>query len=231
MTTLRTVAVHDIVATAFPRETKESDLVAMAIGKAFDSTLNHVSHESRTRRTPTATAVRAFGDSALREALDEAGVEISGPDREAVLAQLRAAAELFRTSVLLGLPRPRSRLIVIGEEVGVYAQPDFWNGRDKFYELKSYLAVPLHPDVALQVRLFQLAFPGFEANLVSLDRHAKPVTITVTPLPPPSPADATEALRLALDVARASGQDRVLEYVDAPVVRYPRPDGGVAAPG
>jgi hypothetical protein len=230
MVTIRTVAVHDVVAAAYPRESKESDLTAMAIGKAIDATLSHLSHEARVRRPPTVAAIRSYGASTLDEALDEAGVDLSAAEREATLTEMHEVAQAFRKSVLLGLPRPRSRLVLIGERVGVYAQPDYWDGRDRFYEMKSYLAVPLRPEVALQLRLFQLAFPGFTALLVCIDRHAHPVATTTATIPPPTLAETADALRLAAQVAETTGRDRVLQYVDAPIVRYGLPPPNVAAP-
>jgi hypothetical protein len=232
MVTIRTVAVHDVVAAVYPREVKEQDQIAMAIGKAIDATLNHLSHEARTRRAPGTVAVRAYGTEALDEALGVGALELAEPERTAAVEQLSAVADAFRRSGLLGLPRPRSRLILIGEAFGVYAQPDYWNGRDRFFEMKSYRAIPPHPDVALQVRLFYLAFPGFEGHLVAIDRHARPVTVTTAMIPRPSEEESAAALRAAVKVAQATGQERVLEYIDVPVVRYPFPVAESApAPG
>lgn len=123
----------------------------------------------------------------------------------------------------MGLARPRSRLILINERVGVYAQPDYWNGRDRFYEMKSYHALPMPPDVGLQMELFQLAFPGLRAFLACFDRHAVPVTTTIEEIPAPSPETADEVLKMAYQVGLEKGIDKVLEYVDNPVVRYAIP--------
>jgi hypothetical protein len=223
MTTVRTVAVHDVVAAAFPREEREEDRVAMAIGKAIDGTLSQVGHEARIGRHPTAAAGQRLVAERLQEALDEAGADLGPPARDAVLAELRDVLRQFRSSPLYGLPRPRSRLLLLDGAVGVYAQPDYWDGARRFFEMKSYLAIPPRPDVALQVRLFQLAFPGLEAVLVCIDRHARPVATSTLVVPPPTPGESRDALVLARDVARVSGRDRVLEYIDAPIVRLSVP--------
>ena len=123
---------------------------------------------------------------------------------------------------MFGLPRPKSRLIVIDGTAGIYAGPDYWNGRDRFFEMKSYHAVPPPPDVALQLQLFQLAFTGLAAYLFCIDRHAVPVTATVTAIAPPTPEETRATLELAYRVAIEKGQEKVLEYVDNPQVHYRR---------
>ncbi len=230
MVAVRTIAVHDVVAALYPREPTEADEIAMAIGRAIDETLNHMSHRARERRTPGAVAVRTYGAAELDRALAEGALELAAAPRAAALEELGAVAEAFRRSGLLGLARPRSRLILIGEAYGIYAQPDYWNGRDRFYEMKSYRAIPPRPEVALQVRLFHLAFPGFSGELVAIDRHARPVTVTTATIAAPNPEETAVALREAARVAAASGEERVLEYIDVPVVRYPLPPPAGEAP-
>ncbi len=224
MTVLRTLATHEVVQRTFPRPPPtEADQVAMAVGKAIDGTLAQVGYEARLGRRPTQTAALAHAGALLGEALAEAAVELPSAERERILARVRDVVQAYRRSAIFGLTRPKSRVIVIGGEVGVYAQPDFWDGRSRFYELKSYLAIPPPPDVALQVRLFQLAFPSLEGVLVCIDRHATPITTTVAALPPPTDPERDDALRLAFDLGREFGREKVLEYMEGPFVRYDRP--------
>jgi hypothetical protein len=105
----------------------------------------------------------------------------------------------------------------------VYAQPDFWDGARRIYELKSYSAIPPPPDVGLQLRLFQLAFPGFSTELVCLDRHHLPVTSTSAEIPPPTPEEAADALNRAISVAREFGEEKVAAYMEGPFVHYALP--------
>jgi hypothetical protein len=223
VTTVRTVAVHDVVAAAFPREVRDDDRVAMAKGKAIDAALSQLSHEARIGRRTTAASVEATALRELDDALAEGAVEIPPAERAETVEEVRGVTRAFRASVLFGLARPRSHLLLIGPDAGVYAQPDYWNGRDRIYEMKSYRAIPPKPEVALQLRLFQLAFPGCAAFLVCIDRHARPVATTTAAIAPPSEADARAALGLARSVALASGRPRQLEYVDAPIVRVAAP--------
>jgi hypothetical protein len=110
--------------------------------------------------------------------------------------------------------------VLVNELVGVYAQPDYWDGRANFYEMKSYLAFPPPPEVGLQLKLFQLAFPGVAAHLASFDRHHLPVRSQIDRLPTLTENEVKELLALALRVGLEHGVTKVLEYVDVPIIRY-----------
>ncbi len=220
MTTVRTVAAHEVVRAAFPREVTPADELGMVVGKAIDATLSRTSYEYALGRHPTRTAAQRFAAETLDRELEEADLDLAPADRTHQLGVIDAVVQAFRKSELMGLARPRSRLILVNERFGIYAQPDFWDGRDRFYEMKSYHAHPTPPDVVLQVRLFQCAFPSFRAYLASFDRHVQPVATTIEPFPPLADATVVEVLRLGVRTAAASGVDKVLEYTDVPVIRY-----------
>jgi hypothetical protein len=220
MTTVRTVATHEVVRATYPRPVTESDELGMAVGKAIDETLSQFSHEFRQARRPTVTAMNRLAAEVLDRELEDADVHLTSEERQRQLSGVAAVLQAFRRSEVMGLSRPRSRLILINEQVGVYAQPDYWDGRDRFYEMKSYLAHPMPPDVQLQVRLFQCAFPGFRAFLACFDRHATPVTTSIELVPPLEPAATEAVLRLAYRTGRDKGTAKVLEYIDCPTVRY-----------
>lgn len=230
MTSIRTLAVHQLVRRRYPRVPTERDEKGMAVGKAIDTALSDFNHAVRLGRRPTVTSIRATAERVLDDELAAAGFSLPDEERADLLASLEGVLRVFRRSDLAGLSRPRSRLILIGEEVGVYAQPDFWDGRSRFFELKTYLAVPPPPDVALQLALFQLAFPAFAAVLVAIDRHARPVTLTQSEIPPLADAEARLLLRFAYETALAEGVPKVLEYVDGPKVSYAVPAGPGAPP-
>jgi len=220
VTTIRVVAAHDVVAAAFPRPVTEADEVGLATGKAIDGAVAQWSHAASTGARPTMTAVRRWAEETLDEELRDAHHPIAPAERDRILTEVAGVLSAFRKSELYGLPRPRSRLLLVTEACGVYAQPDFWNRTDRFYEMKSYRPTPIPPAIQLQVRLFQLAFPRFEAILACFDRHHPPVTAELVPVPAPTPAEARAAVDLVAQVALASGRERVLEYIDAPIVRY-----------
>ncbi len=228
MTTIRTIAAHEVVRARFPREVTERDEIGMAVGKAIDETLSHYSHEYAQGRRPTRTGMNRRAEATLDEELAEADVHLPPAERARHLEAIDGVLQAFRRSGLMGLPRPRSRLILINGDAGVYAQPDYWNGRDRIYEMKSFHASPIPPYVLLQVQLFQCAFPGFQAFLAWFDRHVQPVVATMEEAPALGPEAQTAALWLAYRHARSDGVDKVLEFMDSPTVRYtlPATDGG-----
>jgi hypothetical protein len=221
MTVVRMIPAHEIVRRTYPRPPpQEKDEVAMAVGKAIDGVLTRFGHDLRQGRHPTQTAMGRLGETLLDEALEEAAVALEPPERETTLRQIQEVVRAYRRSEIAGLARPRTRIFLIDGKVGVYAQPDYWDGRRRFFEMKSYRAIPPPPDVALQVRLFQLAYPGFEAVLVCLDRHSSPVEVSSAIVPPSTPDEVTGTLRAAFELGREFGEEKVLEYVEGPFVHY-----------
>jgi len=220
MTIVKTVAVHEVVQAAYPRPVTERDEIGMAVGKAIDETLSRYSHEFSQSRRPTLTSMSRLATEILDRELADADVQLTPKDREQQLSEVFGVLQAFRRSEVMGLSRPRSRVILINERVGVYAQPDYWDRRARFYEMKSYHANPTPPDVRLQLRLFQCAFPGFRAFLACFDRHATPVTSTIESFPPLEREVLKEVLTLAYRTGLEKGTEKVLEYVDNPIVRY-----------
>ncbi|HEY1198603.1 MAG TPA: hypothetical protein VGG32_07750 [Thermoplasmata archaeon] len=220
MTAVKTVATHEIVQAAYPRPVTERDEIGMAVGKAIDETLSRFSHEFSQSRRPTLAAMNRLAAEILDRELSDADVQLTPQDRERQVSEAFGVLQAFRRSEVMGLSRPRSRMILINERVGVYAQPDYWDGRDRFYEMKSYYASPMPMDVRLQLQLFQCAFPGFRAFLACFDRHATPVTTVIESIPPLEREAVEEVLRLAYRTGLEKGTEKVLEYVDNPIVRY-----------
>jgi hypothetical protein len=220
MTSIRTVAAHEVVRAAFPRPVTEKDEVAMAVGKAIDGALSRYSYDFAQGRRPTRTAMNQLAEEILDDELAGAGVEIPATDRARELVAVSAVLQAFRRSEVMGLSRPRSRLILINGEVGVYAQPDFWDGKGRIYEMKSYHAVPTPPDIQLQVELFQCAFPGFRTFLAWFDRHATPVSSTIDEVAAISPEAIERTLRLAYRTGTELGVPKVLEFMDVPTIPY-----------
>jgi hypothetical protein len=224
MTTVRTLPAHEVVRRTYPRPPpEEKDEVAMATGKSIDGTLAQFGYESRQGRRPTATAMRALAESLLDDALGETGATVPPAERERILGQVRAVLQAYRRSEILGLARPRTRVILIDGTVGVYAQPDFWDGVGRIYEMKSYPAIPPSPDNALQLRLFQLAYPQFETVLVCFNRHADPVEMTSAVIAPPSLEETNATLRAAYALGKEFGMEKVLEYMPGPFIPYALP--------
>ncbi len=224
--TIRVLAAHQVVSDAFPREEREEDLWGRAAGLAVDSAMSDFAHGVRQGRRPSVARTVEVAMARFDDAVAEAGAEPDATRRAAALEQAEAVLRAYRNSPIVGLPRPRSRLVVVGGEVGMYAQPDFWDGRSRFFEVKSYRATPDRPELALQLRLFQLAFPGFEATLVAFDRFARPVAVLTSSVPPLREDDREPALRRVLDCGRRLGEPKVAHYLTADRIDYPAPAGG-----
>jgi hypothetical protein len=222
MTTIWTLPTYEIVHRVHPRPVTEQDEVGLVVGKAIDETLSRFSHEAREGRRPSLAAMARLAGSYLEEGLRDADLRLEGSERERLRFQVEGVLAAFRKSPVLGCARPRTRLILIDGEVGVYAQPDYWDPRGRFYEMKSYRAVPPPPDVALQMEFFQLAFPGFEPFLLCIDRHSTPVSTTLTRVAALTPGRREELLALAYRLGKEAGETKVLEYVDNPIVRHSR---------
>lgn len=221
MTTVKTLAVHAIVRATYPRPPPtDADQLAMATGHAIDAACAELGHRLRSGRRLPRSALLEIAARDLTDRLDEAGLSITDAERAPLLATISEVLQAYRESPIAGLARPRSRVLLIDGVVAVYAQPDFWDGRSRIYEMKSYAAIPPPPDVALQIRFFQLAFPRFEATLVCLDRHVRPPRTLVATLPPPTSEETQQALRLARDVTEREGIPKVLEYIEGPFVSY-----------
>jgi hypothetical protein len=230
MTTVRTVAAHEVVQAAYPRPVTEKDEIGMAAGKAIDETLSRYSYEFAQSRHPTRTAMNRLATELFDQELADADVQLGPEDRAEQLVAISGVLQAFRKSEVMGMTRPRSRLILIDGRVGIYAQPDYWDGKERVYEMKSYHANPLPPDIRLQIQLFQCAFPRFRTFLAWFDRHANPVTTTVDEIPPLDPRIAEGVLRQAYRVGLEKGTDKVLEYMDNPVVRYALPPDPEVSP-
>jgi hypothetical protein len=220
VSTIKTLATHEIVQLVHPRVVTEKDEIGMAVGKAIDSSLSRMSHEARQHRKPSVVSVNRYAQEVLEDELKDADLTIDGPTRADLDAQILGVLHAFRRSDLLGLPRPRTRLILIDERVGVYAQPDYWDGSRRFFEMKSYRAIPPRPDVQLQLEMFQLAFPECTGELVCFERRERPVQVSRWKVPEVELSRRETLLKSALELTLLHGTDKVLEYVDSLAVRY-----------
>lgn len=221
MASVRVIAAHDVVQRLHPRPPRtEQDERALIAGRIIDTTLSQCNHEVRIGRRPTTTALLASAADDYDRELHDADLPADPGERAATLAQIAGVLRAFRASPIYGLARPRSRWILINNEVGMFAQPDFWDGRRRIFEMKSYRPDPLPPDVATQVRCFQLAFPGFEALVIGFDRRQTPVGTTLVRVPEPSGTEVEATLRAAFATGRAEGVPKVVEYLGAPSASY-----------
>ncbi len=119
MTTVKTVAAHEVVQGAYPRPVTAADEIGMAVGKAIDETLSRYSYEFAQSRKPTRAAMNRLAAEILDGELADADVQLPPADRDRELASISGVLQAFRNSEVMGLSRPRSRIILIDGRVGI----------------------------------------------------------------------------------------------------------------
>jgi hypothetical protein len=220
MTVVKTLAAHEIVQLVYPRPITESDKLGVAVGRAIDGALSRYGYESSQNFRPTVSKMNKMALELLDRELKEEDVELPPGEREKLQGQLSGVLQAYRHSEIFGLSRPRTRLILINKQVGIYAQPDYWDEKTRIYEMKSYRAIPHPPDVDLQLKIFQLAYPGFQEFLLCINRHATPVDSFCEKIEPLTEEGVREMLQMVCKLGLEHGKEKVLEYVDNPTVAY-----------
>jgi hypothetical protein len=220
MTIIRTLAAHDIVQAVYPRPITESDKLGIAVGRAIDGALSRYGYETSQNFRPTVSRMNKMAVELLDREIEEADIELQAGEHEKIQGQLSGVLQAYRHSEIFGLSRPRTRMILINKQVGIYAQPDYWDEKTRFYEMKSYKALPHPPDVDLQLKIFQLAYPGFQAILLCINRHATPVETITEKIAAMTEEGVKETLSMIYKIGLEQGKDKVLEYVDNPIVTY-----------
>ncbi len=120
--------------------------------------------------------------------------------------------EAFQRTPAFGLLRPKTRLVVIDESIGMYVQPDFYDGYS-IYEVKSFN--PTKTRYAYyQVRLFQLGgYPDSEAVLVGFDGNTlDPIIIRINRI------SEEDRHRIIMDVAKFGSSNGVEGEPDRDVI-------------
>jgi hypothetical protein len=160
-----TVPAYRIVNYKYPIQ--EDNPIGIAFGYAFDRALLECNYHGLS----VASTLQYFKDEFLRM-MNGYSNSITQEQLQQILQQASMMflaykeTPIYRNSLL----RPKTRVVVINNAIGVYMQPDFYDPlNDVFYEVKSY---PLRKDeymfkrLCYQVRLYQLAYPKSKAVAV-----------------------------------------------------------------
>jgi hypothetical protein len=115
---------------------------------------------------------------------------------------------IYRNSLL----RPKTRVVVINDTIGVYMQPDFYDPcTDTFYEVKSY---PLRKDeymfkrLCYQVKLYQLAYPKSKAVAVGFcNGNGSNSGYELLELPSLTPRERLQLLQEIMEAVRTKSID------------------------
>lgn len=164
-----TVPAYRIVNHKYPIQ--EDNPIGIAFGYAFDRALLECNY----RGLSVASTLQYFKDEFLRMMNGYSNSNSNNITQEQLQQILQQASmmllaykktPIYKNSLL----RPKTRIVVINDTIGVYMQPDFYDPcTDTFYEVKSY---PLRKDeymfkrLCYQVKLYQLAYPKSKAVAV-----------------------------------------------------------------
>jgi hypothetical protein len=160
-----TVPAYRIVNHKYPIQ--EDNPIGIAFGYAFDRSLLECNYHGLS----VASTLQYFKDEFLRM-MNGYSSSITQEQLQQILQQASMMLLAYKQTPIYrnSLLRPKTRVVVINDTIGVYMQPDFYDPcSDTFYEVKSY---PLRKDeymfkrLCYQVKLYQLAYPKSKAVAV-----------------------------------------------------------------
>jgi hypothetical protein len=163
-----TVPAYRIVNYKYP--ITEDNPIGIAFGYAFDRALLECNYYGLS----VASTLQYFKDEFLRMLMNghSSSNNITQEQLQQILHQASMMLLAYKQTPIYrnSLLRPKTRVVVINDTIGVYMQPDFYDPcTNTFYEVKSY---PLRKDefmfkrLCYQVKLYQLAYPKSKAVAV-----------------------------------------------------------------
>jgi hypothetical protein len=163
-----TVPAYRIVNYKYP--ITEDNPIGIAFGYAFDRALLECNYYGLS----VASTLQYFKDEFLRMLMNghSSSNNITQDQLQQILQQASMMLLAYKQTPIYrnSLLRPKTRVVVINNAIGVYMQPDFYDPlNDVFYEVKSY---PLRKDeymfkrLCYQIKLYQLAYPKSKAVAV-----------------------------------------------------------------
>ena len=160
-----TVPAYRIVNHKYPIQ--EDNPIGIAFGYAFDRALLECNYH----KLSVASTLQYFKGEFIRM-MNGHSSSITQEQLQQILQQASMMLLAYKQTPIYkqSLLRPKTRVVVINNTIGVYMQPDFYDPcTDTFYEVKSY---PLRKDeymfkrLCYQVKLYQLAYPKSKAVAV-----------------------------------------------------------------
>jgi len=160
-----TVPAYRIVNHKYPIQ--EDNPIGIAFGYAFDRALLECNYH----KLSVASTLQYFKGEFIRM-MNGHSSSITQEQLQQILQQASMMLLAYKQTPIYkqSLLRPKTRVVVINNTIGVYMQPDFYDPcTDTFYEVKSY---PLRKDeymfkrLCYQIKLYQLAYPKSKAVAV-----------------------------------------------------------------
>lgn len=199
---MKTFPAWMLVKNMFEHELSGSPLDIL-FGSIFDKAMVKMNYYYKRGVNDFLEAALKYISSTLDDEAAMLGIQLMQNQRNNILSRGRAMLDAFKSTPAFGLLRPKTRLIVIDDLVGIYVQPDFYDG-ENIYEVKTFDPRGVNY-VKYQVRLFQLGYPGSKAILIGFDKATnKPIILTIDPI---NDMDKNEILRNALSYGLINGID------------------------
>ncbi len=163
-----TVPSYRVVNYKYPIQ--EDNPIGIAYGYAFDRALLECNYH----RLSIASTLQYFKNEFLKM-LD--GHPFTQDTRQQILQQASMMFLAYKNTAIYknSLLRPKTRVVVINNTIGVYMQPDFYDPiHDVFYEVKSF---SLRKDeyifkrICYQVKLYQLAYSSSKAMMLGFGNN------------------------------------------------------------
>jgi hypothetical protein len=204
-----TVPAYSIVNYKYP--ITEDNPIGIAFGYAFDRALLECNYHGLS----VASTLQYFKDEFLRM-MNGYSNSITQEQLQQILQQASMMLLAYKQTPIYrnSLLRPKTRVVVINNAIGVYMQPDFYDPlNDVFYEVKSY---PLRKDeymfkrLCYQVKLYQLAYPKSKAVAVGFcngNGNGNGYGYELLELPSLTPREKLQLLQEIMEAVRTKSID------------------------
>jgi hypothetical protein len=201
----------------------EDNPIGIAYGYAFDRALLECNYHGLS----VASTLQYFKDEFLRM-MNGHSSSITQEQLQQILQQASMMLLAYKQTPIYkqSLLRPKTRVVVINDTIGVYMQPDFYDPcTDTFYEVKSY---PLKKDeymfkrLCYQVKLYQLAYPKSKAVAVGFcngnGNNNNSNGYELLELPSLTPREKLQLLQEIMEAIRTKSIDMQVQEEDVAVI-------------
>jgi hypothetical protein len=221
LTRIKTLPSYSIVNYKYP--ITEDNPIGIAFGYAFDRALLECNYHGLS----VASTLHYFKGEFIRM-MNGHSNSITQEQLQQILQQASMMLLAYKQTPIYrnSLLRPKTRVVVINDTIGVYMQPDFYDPcTDTFYEVKSY---PLRKDeymfkrLCYQVKLYQLAYPKSRAVAVGFcngnGNNNNSNGYELLELPSLTPREKLQLLQEIMEAIRTKSIDMQVQEEDVVVV-------------
>lgn len=227
---LKRIATHQFVRYRFPSRIPKK-LYMLGYGRAFDRAVKTLAATRSLEK-----AEMKFFESFMKDAIVKQCIEQGMVSMDEVRWNALRGFEAFMKTELysqyrIGYSVPKPRIILIDDSYAVFAQPDFKSiDNGAIIDVKVFdpnkASKEERERVELEMRVFQLAYPGAKAVIMGFPYGEEYDTPRSLELPPLSPSEATLLLGMLKSFCAESGSYETIDLPKYEVVCYTtNPDG------